>query len=73
MFLLTAKIAQFTHDKNLIENEWPSITKELEELQKHYEVILKQNLQFLSVYKKDFKNNFQKSMMQTNGMNTCHG
>lgn len=32
MFELTATISQFTHDKNLIETEWESINKSLEDL-----------------------------------------
>ncbi len=60
MFLLTAKISQFTHDKDLIESEWGSITNELEELQKHYDDILKQNLKLLSIDENDFKAKFSK-------------
>jgi len=60
MFLLTAKVSQFTHDRDLIEHEWTSITKELEELQKHYDDILKQNLKLLAVDNNDFNTNFSK-------------
>ncbi len=60
MFLLTAKIAQFTNDKNLIENEWGAITKELDELQKQYDVLLKQNLKLLQITENDFKNGFSR-------------
>lgn len=60
MFLLTAKVSQFTHDKDLIEHEWASITKELKELEKHYEDILRQNLSLLSIDENEFKNKFSK-------------
>lgn len=58
MFLLTAKISQFNYDKNLIESEWGSITKELEELQKHFEDVLVQNLKLLSIEEKVLKSMF---------------
>lgn len=60
MFLLTSKVAQFTHDKDLIESEWSSITKELEELQKHYDDILLQNLKLLGIVEAEFKRDFSK-------------
>lgn len=60
MFLITAKVAQFTHDKDLVEHEWLNITKELDELQKHYDDILKQNLKLLGIDESDFKSKFSK-------------
>ena len=60
MYLITAKIAQFTHDKNNVEHEWTSITKELDELQKHYTEILNQNTKLLGIKTSDFKTKFSK-------------
>lgn len=60
MFLLTAKVAQFTHDKEQLEHEWTSIAKELEELQKHYDDILKQNISMLQVDPSEFKLKYSK-------------
>src|ERR1700744_5443830 len=36
MFLLTSKLSQFGYDKDLIEQQWELVTKELENLQTHY-------------------------------------
>ncbi len=58
MFSLTAKLAQFTHDKNLVEHEWDALTKELAELQKHYNEVLTQNLKILNVDPKEFEARF---------------
>ena len=60
MFVLTAKLSQFTHDKNLIDNEWQNITKELETLQTLYEATLNQNLYLLVIPKSDFQSQFTK-------------
>ncbi|HVS97785.1 MAG TPA: hypothetical protein VHE54_14925 [Puia sp.] len=49
MFLLTAKLSQFDYDKDLIEQQWEIVTKELEKLQIHYDTILNQNLALLNV------------------------
>lgn len=49
MFLLTAKLSQFDYDKDLIEQQWDIVTKELEKMQIHYDTILNQNLALLGV------------------------
>src|SRR6185437_10801908 len=49
MFELTAKLSQFDYDKDLIEQQWEIVTKELEKLQIHYDTILNQNLALLGV------------------------
>jgi hypothetical protein len=54
MFLLTAKLSQFDYDKDLIEQQWEIVTKELEKLQIHYDTILNQNLSLLSVKPVDY-------------------
>lgn len=51
MFLLTAKLSQFNYDKDLVEQQWEIVTKELEKLQIHYDTILNQNLALLRVPK----------------------
>ncbi len=60
MFVLTAKLSQFTHDKNLIDNEWQSITKELDGLQSLYDQTLNKNLTLLTISKPDFQTQFTK-------------
>ena len=60
MFILAAKLSQFTHDKDLIEHEWISITNELSELQKHYDNVLKENLLLLSIDTLAFQNKYVK-------------
>ncbi|HEX9514050.1 MAG TPA: hypothetical protein VF939_26345 [Puia sp.] len=49
MFLLTAKLSQFDYDKDLVEQQWDIVTKELEKLQIHYDTILNQNLSLLRI------------------------
>ena len=58
MFVITAKLGQFTHDKNLIENEWQNITREMKELQALYDSVLKINLGMIRVTKAEFLRNF---------------
>lgn len=58
MFVITAKLGQFTHDKNLIENEWENITREMKELQALYDSVLRINLGMLKVTKAEFLRNF---------------
>ena len=58
MFILTAKLSQFTHDKDLIESEWESITKELKGLQEFYDDILNQNLALIQVANSEFLRKF---------------
>ena len=58
MFILIAKISQFTHDKDLIEHEWISITNELNELQKHYDNVIKENLLLIGVDTLTFQKNY---------------
>ncbi|KAA3620926.1 MAG: hypothetical protein DWQ02_28575 [Bacteroidetes bacterium] len=60
MFLLTVKISQFTHDKDMIEDEWASITTELEALQKYYDEILQRNFELLGLSKSEFEYNFSR-------------
>ena len=60
MFILTAKISQFTHDKDLIEHEWVAITNELNELQKHYDNVLKENLLLIGVDTLTFQSKYVK-------------
>jgi hypothetical protein len=58
IYILTAKLGQFTHDKNLIEHEWESITKELREVQQLFDSVLTSNLRLIQVAKTDFSRNF---------------
>src|SRR5579863_1459455 len=58
MFLLITKLSQFDHDKGAIEQDWELITKELDELHTHYEVILNQNLKTLGITQADFNEHF---------------
>ncbi len=58
MFLLISKLSQFDHDKGAIEQDWELITKELDELHTHYEVILNQNLKTLGISPADFNERF---------------
>ena len=60
MFVLTAKLSQFTYDKNLIDNEWQSITKELDGLQSLYDQTLNKNLSLLNISKPEFQFLFTK-------------
>jgi hypothetical protein len=60
MFLLTVKLSQFTHDKDMIEDEWESITTELEALQQYYDKILAKNFQLLGISKAEFEYSFSK-------------
>ncbi|MDO5511013.1 MAG: hypothetical protein Q4F57_09975 [Weeksellaceae bacterium] len=60
MFELTAKLSQFTHDKNLIESEWTNITEELDEMQKQYNKVLLHNLQLIGVSPNEFYERFTK-------------
>ena len=58
MFALTVKLAHFTDEKNLIETEWESIAKELDELQQHYEELKKVNFQLLKISPQSFTQKF---------------
>jgi uncharacterized protein Usg len=58
MFALTMKIAQFKNDQEIIESEWDKISKELQELQKHYEKIKAQNFTVLKLNATDFNTSF---------------
>jgi hypothetical protein len=49
MLLLTAKLSQFNYDKDLVEQQWEIVQKELEKLEIHYDTILNQNLALLRV------------------------
>lgn len=58
MFLLTVKVSQFTHDKDLIEDQWESITEELKTLESYYDKTLAQNFELLGISKNEFENRF---------------
>ena len=59
MLKLTTSVAQFTHDKDLIETEWESINKSLDELKELQNKALKENLTgMLGINLKDFEKNF---------------
>ena len=58
MFVLTAKLSQFDYDKDLVEQQWDIVTKELEKLQIHYDTILNQNLALLKVSREDYSRRF---------------
>jgi hypothetical protein len=60
MFLLTVKLSQFTHDKDMIEDEWASITQELQALQSYYDKILTLNFELLGISKSEFEYRFSK-------------
>jgi hypothetical protein len=53
MFELTATVSQFTHDKNLIETEWESINKSLEELRTLQSKAILENIVTILGEKKD--------------------
>jgi hypothetical protein len=60
MFLLTAKLSQFDYDKDLIEQQWEIVTKELEKMQIHYDTILNQNLALLKVSPAEYQRRYNK-------------
>lgn len=60
MFELTAKLSQFDYDKDLIEQQWDIVTKDLEKLQIHYDTILNQNLALLKVPHGEYEDRFNK-------------
>ena len=60
MFLLTAKLSQFDYDKDLIEQQWEIVTKELEKMQIHYDTILNQNLALLKVTPAEYERRYNK-------------
>lgn len=60
MFKVTMVLSQFNHDKSLIENEWESINKELQDLQQLYSQTLQNNLIILKVDSMELKKNFTK-------------
>jgi hypothetical protein len=60
MLLLTAKLSQFNYDKDLIEQQWEIVQKELEKLQIHYDTILNQNLALLRVSKGAYTGRFNR-------------
>ena len=60
MFLLTAKLGEFDYDKDLIEQQWEIVTKDLEKLQIHYDTILNQNLALLKVTPADYMHRFSR-------------
>jgi hypothetical protein len=60
MMTLTMKISQFDYDKDQIEHEWETITKELMDLQKKYEKSISNNLGILKISNNDFTAKFSK-------------
>jgi hypothetical protein len=58
MFLLTAKLSQFDYDKDLVEQQWDIVSKELEKMQIHYDTILNQNMALLGVKPEEYKNRY---------------
>ena len=62
MFKLTAVLSQFVHERDLIENEWESINKKLDELQKLHSESLKENFAILGISAQDFRDNFANEM-----------
>lgn len=60
MLTLTMKISQFNYDNDRIENEWESITTELQDLQKKFDKSLKENLAIIKTSPADFEANFSK-------------
>lgn len=58
MFLLTAKLSQFDYDKDLVEQQWEIVTKELEKLQIHYDTILNQNLALLKISREEYQHRY---------------
>ena len=58
MFELTMVLSQFTHDQQLIENEWDAINAELEELKKLHDQTLNENFSMLDIPKAEFKQMF---------------
>ncbi|HXB06260.1 MAG TPA: hypothetical protein VNW04_04075 [Puia sp.] len=60
MLLLTAKLSQFNYDKDLVEQQWEIVQKELEKLQIHYDTILNQNLALLRVPNGEYAGRFNR-------------
>lgn len=58
MFELTAYLSQFTHERDLIENEWDEINKELDELQQAHNESINKNLELLNITRDVFNKNF---------------
>ncbi|HEV2480253.1 MAG TPA: hypothetical protein VGS79_11335 [Puia sp.] len=58
MFLLTAKLSQFDYDKDLVEQQWDIVSKELEKMQIHYDTILNQNLALLGVKPEEYTDRY---------------
>ncbi len=59
MLKLTTTVAQFTHDKDLIETEWESINKSLDELKELQSKAMEENfIGLLDIDLKEFEQNF---------------
>ncbi|MEM6632705.1 MAG: hypothetical protein AAF694_23745 [Bacteroidota bacterium] len=58
MFQLTVVLSQFTHEQQMIENEWESINAELEELKKLHENSLQENFAKLNIEQQSFQRDF---------------
>lgn len=60
MFGLTARLSQFDYDKDLIEQQWDIVTKDLEKLQVHYDTILNQNLALLHTSRGEYQQRYMR-------------
>lgn len=60
MLALTMKLSQFNYDKDQIEHEWETITKELNDLQSKYDKSINANLKTLQINHAEFAANFTK-------------
>lgn len=59
MFKLTTSVSQFTHDKDLIETEWNSIGKSLDELKELQQKSMNKNIvNILGINKNEFRKRF---------------
>jgi hypothetical protein len=54
MFLLTATLAQFAYEQQIIEHEWKSISAQMAGLQQQYEMLLEDNLRLAGISYTDF-------------------
>ncbi|MBK9255083.1 MAG: hypothetical protein IPM42_06305 [Saprospiraceae bacterium] len=60
MFLITASLAQWNHEKDQIEKEWVTIASELENLQKKYDQLLESNMSMMGLNQEQFLRQFCK-------------
>ena len=55
-----SKLSQFDYDKDLVEQQWEIVTKELEKLQIHYDTILNQNLALLNMKPQEYQRRYDR-------------